>query len=301
MKKLLIYISCFAILGACTDESRIRIPDVPGGVNLRIVVDPSHTGIFTDKIATDFFAVDMYSQNKDLQLVEMYASKAGVKKLLKSYTQADFDANNGKLRMELKAGDFATAFGDPGLANGSKVGNFTISPLVKLNDGRVYPAYVKLSAQDSFLNIGPSINGAPAASFTMAVNTFITCPATDISGDYEVLSATGLSTDDCCKASTVTVKGNTIQVTRKTLSSFNLSDFSGGLYFEWYDVFGITKPEDSPGEISFSCNEITFQNTQEPFGEKVTGSGTYDPNAKTLIYKWTNGYGDMATVSLKKK
>jgi hypothetical protein len=301
MKKLIIFFTALCLIYACTDESKIRIPEVPGGVNLRIVVDPARTGIFTDKIATDFFACDLFSENKDLQSVELFANKAGVKKLMKSYTQSDFDSNGGKLRLEYKASDFATLFGEPGLADGTKVGNFTISPLVKLNDGRVYPAYIKLSAKDSFLNVGPSINGAPAASFTLAVNTFITCPATDISGDYEVVSATGISTDDCCKAAPVTVKGNTVKVTRKTLSSFTLSDFSGGLYFDWYDVYGITKPEDSPGEIAFSCNEVTIQNTKEPFGENVSGKGTYNPTDKTLIYNWVNGYGDNAKVTLKKK
>lgn len=301
MKKIVILIYVALILLKCTDESKIRIPDVPTGVNLRMIVDPAHTGIFTDKIATDYLAVDMYSENTDLAFVEIYATKAGIKKLMKAYTQNDFDAGKGKIRLELRAPDFAKAFNEPGLADGTKVGNFSFTPLVKLNDGRIYPSYIKLSAKDSFLNVGPSINGAAASSFTLAFSSFITCPPVDISGDYEVISATGQSTDDCCKAQPTSLKGNTIKVTRKTLSSFTLSDFSGGLYFEWYDVYGITKPEDSPGEVSFSCNEVNFQNTQEPFGEKVTGSGKFDPVAKTLEYKWINGYGDNAEVKLKKK
>jgi len=300
MKNLFILVAFAFILIKCTDEDRIRIPEIPGGVNLRIIVDPAHTGIFTDKIATDFLAFDMYSVNKDLSLVELYATKSGVKKLMKSFTQADFDANQGKLRVELKAADFATAFGDPGLGNGTKVGNFTFNPLVKLNDVRVYPAYVKLSAKDSFLNIAPSINGAPASSFTLAFNSFITCPPVDISGDYEVIEAKGKSTDGCCPKEVV-LKGNTIKVTRLTLSSFKLSDLTGGLYFDWYDVYGITKVEDSPGEISFSCNEVFIQNSPEPFGDKFSGQGLYNPENKTIIYDFTNGYGDVGKVTLKKK
>ncbi|MEP7266933.1 MAG: hypothetical protein ABI844_04845 [Saprospiraceae bacterium] len=299
MKKLVFFISISLILFQCIDDSKIRIPDVPGGVNLRMIIDPIHTGIFTDKISTDYLAFDIFSENKDLQSVEIYVTKAGEKKLVKTFTQQDFDQGNGQLRVEMKATDFATIFGEPGLADGTKVGNFTFTPLVKLTDGRVYPDYIKVSASDSFLNIGPSINGAPTASFTLAFNSFITCPAVDISGDYEVIDATGMSTDGCCPNLT-TIKGNIITVTRVTLSSFTLSDFSGGLYFKWYEVYGITKPEDSPGEISFSCNEVNIQNTLEPFGEKVNGTGVYNPAQKTISYEWINGYGDNAKVILKK-
>ena len=70
-------------------------------------------------------------------------------------------------------------------------------------------------------------------------------------------------------------RGNTIKVTRLTLSSFKLSDLTGGLYFDWYDVYGLTKVDDSPGEIAFSCNEVFIQNSPEPFGDKFSGKGLY--------------------------
>jgi hypothetical protein len=53
-----------------------------------------------------------------------------------------------------------------------------------------------------------------------------------------------LSTDGCCPTE-VTIHGTIVKVSKVTNSSFKLSDFSGGLYFEWYDVYGIEKPEDS--------------------------------------------------------
>ena len=299
MKKFLFIIATLSILSQCTDDSKIRIPDIPGGVNLRIIVDPAHTGIFTDKIATDFLAFDMYSENKDLRLVEIYSSKAGEKKLMKSFSQADFDNGNGKVRVEFKASDFAAAFAEPGLADGSKVGNFALSPLVKLNDGRVYPSYIRFSSTDSLLNIGPSINGAPASSFTLGFNSFITCPAVDISGPYKVVEAKGMSTDGCCP-NLVTLSGKIVTITRLTASSFKISDLTGGLYFDWYDVYGIGKPEDSPGEIAYSCDEVFIQNSPEPFGDKFAGQGIYDQTTKTLSYDWTNGYGDFGSIKLIK-
>lgn len=300
MKNIFLFALALILIGGCTEENKTRIPEVADGVNLRIIMDPAHTGIFTDKIATDIIAFDMHSINKDFNLVELFATKAGVKKLIKSFTQSDFDQNSGKIRVELKAIDLANAFGEPGLADGSKVGNFTFSPRVTLKDGRIYPAYIRISATDSILNIGPSINGAPATSFTTSFQSFITCPAVDISGNYLVTEAKGQSTDGCCPTVT-TIQGTVVKITRVTNSSFKLSDFSGGLYFEWYDVYGIEKPEDSPGEISFSCNEINFQNTLEPFGEKIIGRGLYDPVKKSLSYNWESGYGDKAKVTLVKQ
>lgn len=312
MNKFLITIFSILLLIKCTDDDKIKVPEILDGVNLRVVVDPLHTGIFTDKITTDYLAFDMYSENKDLAEVLLFVTKGGERKLAKSFTQSDFNNGNGKVRVELKAGDFATIFNDPALADGSKVGNFTFNPQVKLNDGRVYPSFVKfvdtvttstgnmIAVLDSVLNLAPSINGAANSSFTLQFLSFITCPAVDISGNYLVEDATGTSTDGCCPQVT-TVKGNIIKVTRLTNSSFTLSDFSGGLYFEWYDVYGIEKPEDSPGEISFSCNQVNFQRTTEPFGESVTGTGTYDPVAKTIIYDWLNGYGDKGTIKLVKQ
>jgi hypothetical protein len=49
MKKIYFALLAFILLSRCTDESKIRIPAVADGVNLRIIVDPAHTVIFTDK------------------------------------------------------------------------------------------------------------------------------------------------------------------------------------------------------------------------------------------------------------
>ncbi len=97
MKNIVLFISCLFLLAQCIDESKIRIPTIPDGVNLRVVIDPAHTGIFTDKITADYLAFDMFSVNKDLAEVDLFVSKAGVKKLVKTFSQGDFDAGNGKI------------------------------------------------------------------------------------------------------------------------------------------------------------------------------------------------------------
>jgi hypothetical protein len=90
-------------------------------------------------------------------------------------------------------------------------------------------------------------------------------------------------------------------VTAINPTTFEISDFTGGLYLEWYDVYGITAPEDSPGTLGYNCAEVNFTNTTEPFGTGVLGGGPYDVATGRMEYSWINGYGDQGTVILQKQ
>lgn len=303
MKKrnnLITLVGLSVLVWGCREDDRIRIPDNLTGVNMRIIVDPEHQQINYQTVTTDYFAFDAYSENTDLSRVEFSCTYKDQTKIIATLGPADF--TSGKVHLELDAQDFATLFNVPGFTDGSSGGNFVIRPKVTLRDGRVYPAYVHLSPTDSILNLATSIIGSSGANgaFTIQVITAITCPPLDISGDYLVVSATGRSTDGCCPQET-TVSGNIVRVTAENTTTFSLSDFSGGLYLEWYDVYGITSPDDSPGKLSYNCQEVNIVNTTEPFSTAVSGGGTYDPSSGTITYSWLNGYGDRGTVTLRKQ
>ncbi len=295
----LISIVCLiALVTGCKDDERIRIPEFLTGANMRIVVDPLHNQINYQTVSTDFFAFDAYSENTDLNLVEFFATYNGVTRLVATFTQADF-SDDGKVRVEIDANDFATLFGVPGFADGTAGGNFVITPRVTLNDGRVYPDFVKLSATDSIRNIGAGVVGSAGnkGAFTLQVVTAITCTPFDISGNYRVVSASGQSTDGCCPG-TFTVSGNTVVITMTSVTTFSVSDITGGLYLDWYDVYGITAPEDTPGNFSFNCGGVNIVNSPEPFGTNFSGSGTFDNATGTITYTFSNGYADTGTVTL---
>ena len=301
MKNISFLLLCMILMGivaGCRDEERIRIPEFPNGANMRIIMDPDHNRIRFDHLDTDVIAFDAYSQNTDLDLVEFIATYKGISRVIATYHQADF-SDDGKVRVELKATDFATAFGVPGFLDGSEGGNFQISPWVTLTDGRMYPDWIRISETDSILNIATSVQAAASSAFTMQVLASITCPPFDISGEYRVVSAIGESTDGCCSGSETMVSGNTVTLTAEDPYTFVVSDFSGGLYLEWYDVYGITSPDDSPGNLLYNCDEVNFVNTLEPFGAAVLGGGSYDPVTGVIVYSWINGYGDNATVTLE--
>ncbi|HJW30673.1 MAG TPA: hypothetical protein VJ508_15675, partial [Saprospiraceae bacterium] len=300
MNKIIFNLICAGlvlVMLSCKDEDRIRIPDNLTGANMRIIVDPDHRQINYQSVTTDYFAFDAYSENTDLDKVEFSASYHGESKVIATFGQSDF--TSGKVHVELRATDFANLFNNPGFTDGTSGGNFVIKPKVTLTDGRVYPSYVHITATDSILNLATSIIGSSGAggAFTIQVTTAITCPPLDISGTYNVVSAVGRSTDGCCPEET-TVSGDKVTVTVLDATTFAVSDITGGLYFEWYDVYGITGPNDTPGKLAYNCQEVLITDTPEPFGTQMQGSGTYDPASGRIVYSWSNGYGDQGTVTL---
>jgi len=300
MNKIIYLIACCSIgifVQSCKDEDRIRIPANLTGASMRIIVDPDHRQINYQTVNVDYFAFDAYSENTDLASVEFSATYGSETKIFAIFHQSDFAS--GKVHIELDASDFATLFNNPGFIDGTSGGNFLIQPKVTLTDGRVYPGWVHLSATDSISNLATSIIGSSGSqgAFTIQVLTAITCPPLDISGTYVVESAIGMSTDGCCPDET-TVSGDIVEVTADNATSFSLTDITGGLYFEWYDVYGITGPADTPGHLAYNCQEVNVANSPEPFGTTFQGSGTYDPAAHRIVYSWFNGYGDHGTVTL---
>jgi len=293
----LVCLGCFWL--SCKDD--VHIPETQTGANLRLVLDPDHSVINSTTVATDYVAFEAFSENKDLEYVDIIITYKDQDHVFARYTQEDF--TDGFVSGQFNGSDLSTWFGVPGFADGSRGGNFTMHPVVALVDGRVYPGYIHLTSTDSILNIGTGPQGNQGTgAFTLQKGTAILCPPVDISGSYLVVSTTGTSTDGCCPG-TVTVSGNTVTITALpgSLTNFNVSDITGGIYLEWYDVYGITSPEDSPGVFLFNCNEVTIVDTTEPFGSPVQGDGLYDATTKTITYTWSNGYGDSATVELRKQ
>ncbi len=294
----LLVIGCLGMAWlSCKDD--VHIPEVLTGANLRIVLDPDHSIINSTTVATDYIAFEAFSENKDLDHVDIVITYKDQDHLFNRYSKDDF--SDGFVSGQFNGSDLASWFGVPGFADGSRGGNFTIHPIVVLDDGRIYPSYVHTTATDSILNIGTGPAGSTATgAFTLQKGTAILCPPVDISGNYTVVSTTGMSTDGCCPG-TVMVSGNTVVIAALpgSQTNFSVSDITGGIYFEWYDVYGITSPDDTPGTFLFNCNEVTIVDTQEPFGTNIQGDGLYDVATKTITYTWSNGFGDTAMVTLR--
>jgi hypothetical protein len=126
------------------------------------------------------------------------------------------------------------------------------------------------------------------------------CPS-DIGGEYTA-NTTGQSTDGCCP-NPVTIETD-VTLTDNGGGSYTLSDFSCGLYFAWYEVYGISELMQTDGTLSIPiidvCNELTGT-VGEPFGTPVNLAGSLDPATGEITFSWTNGYDDGGTTTLTPK
>lgn len=143
-------------------------------------------------------------------------------------------------------------------------------------------------------NFSDGTSALSAASVTIPVS----CPS-NLAGTYTA-SSDASSTDPCC---TEPLEGFESEVTITAISDgvYKLSDFSAGVYMEFYAVYGITPAIDLSATIRDVCNQISFDPFNEPFGTAIEASGSYDPATQTLTYTWVNGYDDTGTVTLVKQ
>ncbi|NRB53048.1 MAG: hypothetical protein HRU41_35660 [Saprospiraceae bacterium] len=147
-------------------------------------------------------------------------------------------------------------------------------------------------------NTGANIIGnAPAFGALFAFDQNIICPSS-LEGTYTT-TTTGNSTDSCCPDET-TVTGE-VTLTAEGSGKYTISDWSAGLYLEWFDVYGITPTTDLTAELIDACGNISLPDFGEPFGEQVSGTGSLDAATGVITYTWTSGWGDVATVTMTPK
>lgn len=301
---VLITCACFGLLLlGCRDDERVRIPEFKNGVNMRIVFDPAHNRISS---ATDFIAFDVYSQNDDLSLVEIFIHYNAQQHLLASFTQADF--NDGVQHLEFDGGDLASFFGVPGFADATAGGDFTIRPRVTLTDGRIYPDYVHVSATDSILNVAGSVQASANGAFSYRAPFSIICPALDLAGEFDAVT-TGQSVwagTPCNSVFTGKVRWTNaapgVYQVQTLINGNYLFDISMGGYNACYggtDEAGF--PNGAGGlagnvRIRENCGLLVFIGASQ-WGEAYTINNLI-VNGNQLTIDWANSYGESAITVL---
>lgn len=306
MKNILfLFISlCLGLLiVGCEDEDRIRIPEPQSGVNMRIVLDPAHSDINN---AGDTIIADLYSENDDLSLVEIFLHYQNQRHLVATYTQADF--NDGVQRLQITSQDLATFFGVPGFGNATAGGDFFLRPRVTLNDGRVYPDFVKISDTDSILNLAPSVQTAQNGAFTVAMPFSIICPPLELDGEFDAVT-TGQSVwagTPCNSVFTGRVRWTTqtpgIYLTETLINGVWLDDTSMGGYTACYGATTDPGLPNGAGGIAGTlrlrenCGVLSFQGASQ-WGEAYTINNLI-VNGNQLTIDWVNSYGESAITVL---
>lgn len=124
----------------------------------------------------------------------------------------------------------------------------------------------------------------------------VTC-SSDLAGTYSSITV-GKSTDGCCPNETTVSKDLVIASTGGT--SYTISDFSGGLYLEWYAIYGITSTTNLSAEFADVCGNLSGSFT-EPFGSAASVVGTVDQATGVITMNWVNGYDDAGTIIMTPK
>jgi len=153
--------------------------------------------------------------------------------------------------------------------------------------------FADVSPGDGFvLTYGLNSNGRTCPS-TVLTSVPFQCNS-DLGGMYDV-TAVGTSTDACCPDETTV--STVVTLTDNGGGAYTISDWSGGLYFEWYDIYGI-EATSNVGDIKDVCAVITLVTETEPFGETLEGSGSVDTGTGVITLSWLNGYGDRGTLTM---
>ena len=206
---------------------------------------------------------------------------------LRSFTSADFSpqaSGNLGLSVSETGNDVVNALGlsASDLAGG---GRFDVAGTVTTVDGAVFRSG----------NSSAAVNGAAFRGF-FDYTLFVVCPS-DLGGTYSVVT-TGTSTDGCCSGMEWNVETE-VTLTDNGSGEYEISDWTGGLYTEWYTIYGINDSH-LPGTIKDACNVVDLLTDTEPFGETLKGDGRVNADG-TISLKWETGYGDKGTLTMTKK
>jgi len=182
----IVVILIFISITACEDEEAIRLPEFMEAANVRIQVNPDFSSIDASDIANAKLQFSMFSENTNIQSVVLTAqlynfandSLSDVVELT-SYSQSDFDANQGTIRdIEFTSTFLAEKFGLSGGVNDLGGGDrFDFFNTTTLTNGLVYPDTVLQGTELETLNVTPNIiNSAATTSFTVGFTAFVACP-----------------------------------------------------------------------------------------------------------------------------
>lgn len=285
------------IFFSCEDESKNRIPDInelTGAVTLlKQSTDPNN--LFFNALnpltsemvefeidVNGFDVTEITSVDIEVVWTEKDGATDAEGKLIPLVRDAVIvkTITSFPSMVQISASDVADAYGLSG-ANDFEVGDaFRSTYPINTADGRRLT-----TAVNSDLCQQPAQPSFGGCNFDWAV----ACPSEIPAITYTAVSG-GESTDGCPPVNPVV--GNAYEVTLTALGGgqYTMSDFSAGIYQEWYGAcYGYTF--ETTGTLTDVCNTISLAAT-DAFGCAAIGAGTYDPDTGVITITWSNCFGD---------
>jgi hypothetical protein len=280
MKNYLIYIPVtalvLAVILSCEKEPDLRYPETPKTVTVFMMSsETSSTYIDFNDPSTFNLQFDLDVMYDDpFQKISILVARDG--DYANPYTVLD-DITTVPQTISITAADLVAAV--PSLNSVNDIGQgeqYNFYPAATLSDGTFLPNFNKLG----YIAVSPAVrntlNNVHGDQAIFNSNIIVPC-ASNLAGTYSVV-ANGTSTDPGPSSDENPAVNYTSEVTLEVADNFftyTISDFSGGLYPLWYDIYGF--PAEYPGTLMDVCGSISYVNTVEFFGSPIAGSGTVDP------------------------
>lgn len=175
--------SAVFLLGACSNEDNVRIPETEKAANVRIQLDPDYTSLRADNIANAKIEFSVFSENKNIDQVTLSAQYYNFandtlypRRNVKVFTQSDFDPADGSIRnIDFTSSMLAEVFG---LSSTDDIGGgdrFDFFNVTKLTNGLIFPDTVPIPG--NFINVSPGVtNTSATTSFTSGFTVYVACP-----------------------------------------------------------------------------------------------------------------------------
>jgi hypothetical protein len=174
-----------------------------------------------------------------------------------------------------------------------------------LNTGDEFIFYANFTLDDGTVVIGYDDDGPNYSDdvqtsplFTPFIGISVAC-ASNIEGVYDCV-ANGTSTDPGPSASENPAVDfvSTVTLTPTDANGvYTISDFSGGLFTHWYDIYGLEG--EYSGLVKDVCGDLSYTSTVGPFGSPISGAGSIDEGTGVItIDGLADSWGDVWTLVL---
>lgn len=302
LNKLIILFAFMLTFVACEKERVfVEFADLEKGAFARQIGSVTGSFNFLDIDNSGIaFEVEFYDENNGETVTEYNwkVAYAGTKnfKPLKSFPKSAFTKSADGLPGVKVTFSFKEVLAALGLTKAQIAGGsfFDLQGEIKTSKGQTFTS----------ANTSSNLIAEPAFRMFIAYRGNIVCPSA-LAGTYTAVT-TGTSTDDCCKAMPLTVTVTIVVKAGTSPGSYIISDLSTGLYFPWYQIYGITTDivagtrlngvfTDACGTISGSFPDFWSDSTI-----KVTGV-VQDAAKGIFTYNWQNSFGDKGSTVLTKK
>jgi len=291
LKRFRLILLGFLVMASCQDEDKIyKIPVPISGGAVRATVVPENSLLDGKNLANAAYIFDLdafdFEGGSLIEKLDIFGTFTDISIDSVFEERLVTTETSFPTRVTLTAADLASVWGlsitDLG---GGDLFDFIF--VVTMKDGRVFDPHPDIENNPNKLSDG--ICFAVEARGTCFLQTFINCPS-NLEGTYNT-STTGESPDFCCPEFDFP---SVITLTRLSPNSYEMSEFSGGVYAEWFCApFGECQDffEDIGGNMIDICGSIT---TSAPYFDSI-GFGTVDEATGIITIDWDNEFGDYGT------